>query len=97
MEITKEKIEDVVAPDPNVAVKVSLNNEERVKLMDIVEQHARKRKAAIGKLKEDDFFCGAMAVFFALGMEPPPSWVFGIMGNRPEMYGMEAKSGRKKK
>ena len=79
-----------------VIKKVELSKRVLGKLIDYVETTARKRKASIGKLKEDDFFCGAMSVMYALGNPPPTGWVIGLMCDRPDMYGMEDKNGRRK-
>lgn len=38
-----------------------------------------------------DFFAGAMSAMNALGMAPAPGWVFGIMCDRPELYGSHIK------
>ena len=71
---------------------IKLTDKERSGMIDYVEEKARSRKRSIGKLDDADFFCGAMSLMYALGMEPPTGWVFGIMSNRPEMYGMGDKN-----
>ncbi len=91
------KIEQVVKGEAVQATVIKLTDEERGRMIDYVEHKMKDRKRSIGKLDDADFLCGAMSTMYALGMEPPTGWVFGIMCNRPEMYGMEAASGRRKK
>lgn len=91
------KIEKVVNGEAIPATTIKLTEDERGKMIDYVEHKMKDRKRSIGKLDDADFLCGAMSTMYALGMEPPTGWVFGIMCNRPEMYGMEAISVRRKK
>lgn len=66
-----------------------MTNEKRLEVMKKVEETARSRKKAQGKLNVGDYFAGAMAAMGAMGEKSPSaSWVLGIMSNRPEMYGM---------
>lgn len=89
------KIEALVEGKAIPAKTIKLMDEERERMINYVEEKARDRKRSMGKLDDADFFCGAMSLMYALGMEPPAGWVFGIMCNRPEMYGMEKKSGKR--
>ena len=74
-----------------VVKQVELEPVQRKAIIEYVEEKMRNRKEKVGKVKVDDFLCGAMSVMFSFGMEPPPSWVFGILCNRPELYGMGKK------
>ena len=91
------KIEQVIKGEAIQAATIKLTDEERGRMIDYVEHKMKDRKRSIGKLDDADFLCGAMSLMYSLGMEPPTGWVFGIMCNRPEMYGMEDKSVRRKK
>jgi len=90
----KNEIERVVNGEPLTACKINLTDKERGVMIEYVEAKARSRKNSIGKLDDADFFCGAMSLMYALGMEPPTGWIFGIMSNRPEMYGMGDKNAK---
>ena len=74
-----------------IVKSVNMTDDERKALINFVEQMAIGRKQNIGKLNAADFFSGAMAAMYALGMEPPTGWVIGIMTSRSEMYGMGKK------
>ena len=89
------KIEALVNGEVPTARKVKLAKAEYARFMSYVEDKARNRKKMLGKLDDGDFFSGAMSAMYALEMQPPASWVFGIMCNRPELYGMEEKSGKR--
>ena len=91
------KIEQVVQGSAVESKTVKLTDEERSRMINFVEHKMKDRKKSIGKLDDADFLCGAMSTMYALGMEPPTGWVFGLMCNRPEMYGMEETSGKRKK
>jgi hypothetical protein len=76
------------APEESGITPILLSAEDVDRLADYVEAHAAARRDVRGsKFDEVDYLCGAMSVYFALGLQGkiPASWIFGPLTNRPAL------------